>query len=167
METTTQTPPTATTANTAVEGERVYNRRVTDQLLYYWLMKKGKRPYPPEAEIRPDDLPEAWRYCFLIQRLDVEKGGVYNYSYLGDAIKQSYKIGVLEEGLMPMVSPKASLLHAKFVDVLRTGKPLIEAGEGMNLNKMVAYRQCFLPLGEENAPPDFIIGCVNYKIVKT
>jgi hypothetical protein len=143
-----------------------YNRRVTDQLLYYWLMKKGKRRFPRESDIAPADLPEAWKFCFLVQARDVTKEDLYNYTYFGDALRESYELGILEDGVLPMISPRASLLYAKHMDVVRTGKPLIESGEGLSYNNIILYRQCFLPLGQEGGPVDFILGCMNYKIVK-
>src|SRR5262249_14258617 len=137
-------------------------RRISDTLLYYWFCLKGRRPYPAVQEIKPEDLNTIWPYCFLLQSHKSDGSQTYHYEYFGEALKTAYDQGQLEPGFLPIASPVADHLLTKYNDVLRTGLPLIEQGEGLSFNTPIVYRQCLLPLGPVNEAPDFILGGLHF-----
>lgn len=121
-------------------------RRLTLQLLSYWERLRGSRSIPRESDINPDELNELWDDCFLIHASDLKQDD-YNFVYLGDNIRMSMSGGTSE------CSPNLTIkrLVPSISKVLNSVAPVIEEGELINdLNQLVKYRQCLLPLGEDN-----------------
>ena len=133
---------------TDVHVERRFNLRLYE----YWLEVRGEKPYPREDDIDPDALKDYWDQCFLIQTRDIDQGGNYNYTYLGKAISEAYRLGVLDLRTGAIVAPTASHTEEKFERVRASGQPILEEGEFNNSRgKRIKYRQCLLPLGENAA----------------
>mgnify|MGYP000551252641 CR=1 FL=1 len=138
-------------------------RRITLRLIAYWERLRGDRTMPTEADIDPSDLQDLWGYCFLIHVKDIDKPD-YNYTYLGMEIEKAYQGELTDDDIGAVASPNASKLAGSYARVIETRKPLIDEGEFVNLrNETVKYRQCLLPLGEDNKV-DAIFGGMRFKI---
>lgn len=138
-------------------------RRITLRLLAYWEKLRGERDMPTEEDIDPDDIQDLWDSCFLIHVKDLAKPD-YNYTYLGQAIIDAYRYGLSDDEETGLISPNAGKLANGYNQVVITAKPLLEEGEFRNLNnQIVKYRQCLLPLGEEQRVKA-IFGGMRFKI---
>src|SRR4051812_19965755 len=129
--------------------EASVERRINLRLLSYWEKLRKGRAMPSREEIRKDDLPDLWGSCFLIHASDLYRDKANcTYVYLGQDIIDSYHEGHLKGDSGEMISPSAGNSLPHFLQVIQTGKPLLEEGEFNNQDgALVKYRQCLLPLG--------------------
>lgn len=142
-------------------------RRMTLRLLRYWESIKGAREFPSENDIDPDDevIADIWDGCFVIQVRDIYEKQDYNYTYLGPAIIEAYKGGITGDAECGIISPNASKLEQSFHQVLSTRAPILQDGEFKNLkNITIKYRQCLLPLGEQDKI-QAIFGGMSFKMM--
>lgn len=139
-------------------------RRITLRLLAYWEKLRAGRDMPHEEDIDPDDLGDLWDSCFLIHIKDLQKDGYY-YTYLGGEIKNAYLGGISEADAGGLVSPNAVKLADCYMEIMHTGRPLVDEGEFINNHgDLVKYRQCLLPLGK-GGEVDAIFGGMRCKII--
>lgn len=125
-------------------------RRLTLQLLAYWERLRGSRPMPRESDINPDELNELWDDCFLVHESDMTQND-YNFVYLGDNIRMAISGGKIDTSGSAAHDLNIKRLTPSILKVLNNKSPVIEDGQLMNdLNQVVKYRQCLLPVGEEN-----------------
>lgn len=124
-------------------------RRLTLQLLAYWERLRGSRAMPRESDINPDELSELWDDCFLIHESNLKQDD-YNFVYLGENIRLA--IGGKDHTSMEAAhNLNIKRLLPGISKVLNNVAPVIEEGELVNdLNQLIKYRQCMLPLGEDN-----------------
>lgn len=143
------------------------SRRLTSRLHSYWNDCRGIRPMPEENDIDPDALGEDWDYCFLLQSRDVANIKDYNFTYLGDRIVKAYFDTAIDEFNQFLIGPNASCMSGIFTKVIETGAPVYDEGSFKTLHgRTVLYRQCALPLGNEDKGVEAIFGGMNYKIVE-
>src|SRR4051812_42763706 len=146
-----------------IEAGSGSERRITLRLLAYWERLRADRQMPREQDIDPDDIRDLWDNCFLIQVKDLGKAD-YNYTYLGEAIRNAYRFGLSESDPGGLLSPNAGKLAGGYRKVVATGKPLLEEGEFRNLhNEIIRYRQCLLPLGA-GSKVEAVFGGMRFKI---
>lgn len=126
-------------------------RRITLRLMAYWDRLRGDRSMPTENDINPDGaISDMWDDCFLLHAQDVDMEG-YNFIYLGSNIKMILTGGMFEDNVDSSKSLNVKQLAPDFKRVLENGKPVVTEGETMNdANQLVKYRQCLLPLGEND-----------------
>lgn len=141
-------------------------RRITLRLLGYWEKLRGERMMPTEQDIDPDDLDDLWDNCMLVHTSDIEKSD-YNYTYMGEALKDIYKEGVSDTEQGALSALNAGALKSGCQKVIDTKKPLIDEGEFANLhNEIVKYRLCLLPLGEAD-DVQAVFGGMRFKVYKS
>lgn len=146
-----------------IEMDSQVERRITLRLLAYWERLRDGRAMPGENDINPDDIQDLWDHCFLVAVKDIGKPD-YSYTYLGTAILQAYRDGLSEEDAGGALSLNAAKLTDSFLKVAQTARPLLEEGEFRNFSgKVVRYRQCLLPLGQDGVV-DAIFGGMRYKL---
>lgn len=140
-------------------------RRITHRLINYWQRIKGDRVLPSETDIDSDDIADMWGDCFIIQLHDMEdltRAHAYTYTYLGKALSELYEPpsdgndGVLSvlnsERLMGMVS-----------EMQMTKLPIVEHMENFrHQGRVIKYRMCVLPLGEENGRINGLLGGLRF-----
>lgn len=140
-------------------------RRLTSRLIRYWRDRRGVRAMPQEADIDPDDLGDDWDYCFLLQSRDVANVQDYNFTYLGQKIIRAYHAPALDAFNPVLLGPNASCLSRVFERVITSQAVVYDEGEFLSLQgKRVLYRQCALPLGDEDNGVEAIFGGMNFRI---
>lgn len=143
--------------------ETADERRFPNNLRVYWNKKRGAKPFPFEQEIDPDELGPTWDYCFLVQVRDILNVQDYNYTYLGEGIIRAYRGDIFDQHNESMIGPNAHALSKSFRRVMETRAPILEDGEFVALTgKRVKYRQCMLPLGNEQGEVDAIFGGLSF-----
>ena len=141
-------------------------RRIATILLDYWNQQRGERAFPTEHDIDPDALKDVWNNCFLLQARDIERRDDFNYSFLGTNIIRAYRGSAMQPDDSGMVGPNAAQLSNSFAVVLENKSPIEEDGEFLALDgTRVQYRQCLLPLGEENGRITAVFGGLSLRFV--
>lgn len=126
-------------------------RRLTLRLLAYWERLRMGRQMPTEADINPDgDISDMWDDCFLIHTSDVNMED-YNFIYLGSNIQMILTGAINDDPSRSWKSLNVKQLAPDIQKVLDNKSPVLNEGEILNdANQRVKYRQCLLPLGEED-----------------
>ena len=134
-----------TTPSAAVE------RRLTLRLMAYWEKMRGERTMPTENDVNPDgDIIDMWDDCFLIHTADIDMQD-YNFVYLGANIQMILTGGIGDDPSRAWKSLNVKRLAPAFQQVIDSKAPVIDEGETLNdANQLVKYRQCLLPLGEDD-----------------
>jgi hypothetical protein len=133
------------TGNLRVSG---IERRLTLQLMSYWERIRGARAMPRESDVNPDELNDLWDDCFLVHASNLTQDD-YNFVYLGDNIRMALSGGVTDDPARFAQSLNVKRLSPSIAKALKSQTPVIEEGELLNdLNQLVKYRQCLLPLGD-------------------
>jgi hypothetical protein len=140
-------------------------RRITTQLMEYWVALKGDKELPLERDIKECDLDDIWTSCFQVELVNMAKTSEYNYSFLGEEIKKAYGCDLSKEEESPMVSTVAHKLDAQFKGAMNSRMPMEIEGEFVNANgKRVAFRQCLLPFSVDGINSHCIFGGMRYRI---
>ncbi len=142
-------------------------RRINIRLMEYWVNLKGDKILPLESDIDHDDLEDIWESCFQLRLLDIITGSKYNYSFLGDGIKEAYgcDLSDVDVDKVKIISPVADKLDAQFKGVLSSRMPMETEGEFTNADeKTVAFRQCLLPFSSDGVNANSIFGGMRYRI---
>lgn len=131
----------------------------------YWNKLRGRRPFPRESEIEPDDIAELWESCFLIANDDVTRRIGYRYSFLGLDLIAAFGDDVTNHDTALRLLSTARVPNArKFDEVLHGKSPVIDEASFINLMGMnIRYRACLLPLGNEDGTVTHMIGCMRWK----
>lgn len=140
-------------------------RRITDALLEHWKEIKGKRLFPSEKDLNLEKIEDIWSSCFLVQTRDIEQGEDYNYTYLGNCIIDAYGKDLTHQSPFLLASTQANHLQHVYERIIDNKGPAIDEGIFLNLKgQTVKYRQCLVPLGDNDAKVDSILGGMRYKI---
>ena len=152
------------------EANNVYpygERRLTNRLTRYWQDTRGIRTMPEENDLDPDILGEDWPYCFLLQSRDIANVQDYNFTYLGERIVQIYFDTGVDQFNEFVVGPNANCLSKIFERVIASQAPVYDEGEFLTKHgRRVLYRQCALPLGNEDVGVEAIFGGMSCKIIE-
>lgn len=146
----------------------MHDKRLTDRLTSYWSNIRKEKPYPEIQHFNPSAVEDVWAYCF---RLKVEPAAAnvttrtYRYEYMGAKIIEAYGKNLSGQSVSSAVRmlPGSDIL--KKVDmVLANSTPLYEGGQFVNdKNKIVKYRSCMLPFGNETAGVTHIVVGLSWK----
>jgi hypothetical protein len=131
----------------------------------YWNKLRGKRPYPRENEINPDEIAEIWASCFLVSIDDVTHRMGFRYSYLGDKLIEAYGDDLRNpEIVMNLLSTGNPALTEKFNEVLKKKEPTWVESEFTNIKReSVKFRVSIFPLGK-NDRVTHILGCMRWRM---
>lgn len=142
-------------------------RRLPDLLTHYWDGIKGSRALPNENDVHTEALEKlgCWKDCFLIHVREIAKEKDYTYHYLGPSIITAYGEDLTGVSIRSFTSQDAPNLEEKYFEVIATVRPVINEGEFENArNMMVRYRQCLVPLGNEEGKVQAILGAMRYRL---
>lgn len=158
--------PTRLTIDPLPEGDlKPDERRLPVKLYHYWNRLRGKRWFPSEDAINPEDIPDIWRYCFLIQVNDLKNRKRADFTYLGNGILDVYHDFLSDEDASDFISPSSSHLSQNFWQVIETKKPIMQSGEFLtSRGNTIKFRQCLLPLGKYDIEVESIFGCARLKL---
>jgi len=139
------------------------SQRINERLFEYWDKIRSGKPYPAEGDIDPSELEGVWDNCFLVKVNEKEHDG-FKYSYLGISLIEAYGDDLTGQEICErLVEPNSDPLIKKFVEVRKSGKPVVDENEFKNRkNMLVKYRSCMLPLGTSSGV-DYIIGGMKWK----
>lgn len=140
-------------------------RRITHRLVDYWQQIKGDRVVPSERDVDSHELADMWDNCFFVHVRQAEGFGQhYSLGYVGKELSQLYREGAENEQayLLPLPLDKISQLYN---EMMLTKLPIVENVEDFVMNgRILKYRLCLLPMGEQNGELQGILGGLRYKI---
>ena len=145
--------------NIVYTGEE--ERRLPVILLNYWKKIKGDRKFPFENSINPDDLKDIWEYCYLIQVNDLQNRLKVDFTFMGAEIVKAYEQYLGDDkDLIDIISPRSSRLAQNFQIVINEMRPLLQSGKFKDARgNIINFRQCLLPIGNNDSKVDAIFGC--------
>ncbi|MEI7669077.1 MAG: PAS domain-containing protein [Pseudomonadota bacterium] len=142
------------------------HKRINEKLQNYWEKLRGKRLYPEESEINPDEIKDIWEDCFLLNIKDDEIKHGYKYTYLGNNLIEAFGGDITFDGITNhLLDTSYNPLIKSFESVSKNGIPIIDSSEFKNKNNMlIKYRSCIFPLGDsKNNNINFLIGAMKWK----
>ncbi|MGE3714041.1 MAG: hypothetical protein AB7F82_05880 [Alphaproteobacteria bacterium] len=126
-------------------------QRLTVRLRSYWDMVRKDQPYPDIHRFNTSAIEDIWPFCFRVS-INHTRPPTFTYEYMGEELVKLY--GHDLTGLT--VSPKmahfpGSMLHQRLENLLQLGgQPMQDNGHLINFDgKLIRYRACLLPLGNE------------------
>lgn len=141
-------------------------RRLTNQLIEYYITLKGDKLFPLENDIDPEVIGALWEDCFMVQKIDILRGPPYNYTYLGEAIINDEELSRMPEEILPFATHIASHIHRQFLEVFETGAPVFrEDVVALPNGSSVYYRQILLPFAHSTEGEiESILGGRRYRL---
>jgi hypothetical protein len=111
-----------------------YERRLTLRLLAYWEKRRQGRALPALADVEPADLQDFWPDCFILHFSSIGVGTAHTFTYRGGDVAPWLEV----------------LLNEHLAVVQASGEPFVHEGEYLaDGDKVLKYRFCLLPLGEQ------------------
>lgn len=137
-------------------------RRFTNLLCEYWNELRGERHHPRLDEIQPEQINDIWDHCFIVHYTDNK----YKILHIGDTISEAYESDLNIASDAPIIQLN-NLDNIQFYldEVIESTEAIIEESECYDLDgNTIKFRQCFLPLGNDEKTVSAVIGALRYKI---
>ena len=139
-------------------GNGLVQRRLVGKLLSYWEEKRGSRPHPALHDIDPEEIPELWPSCFI---LDVANYRDFPYfHYLGPQLARYSGIFLSGRYDWPRTLLKKSVCHYK--EALERRTPVLLEDELTQYdNRKLLFRSILLPLSDDGDTINYLLGAAN------
>jgi hypothetical protein len=140
---------------------RPEERRLVLRLMAYWDDLRNEREYPPVGEIDPETIGDDWPNCFLL-KLD-EPVSASRLQAIGENLLGGH---VLEPGTQVADCPGDTLLYQALKPLSRMLDkriPMSIGGEAEVGGTPTLYRSILLPLSDDGATIDHVLGAANGK----
>ena len=139
-------------------GEAGVQRRLVGKLLSYWEEKRGTRPRPSLQDIDPEEIPELWPHCFI---LDVANFRDFPYfHYLGPRLARYSGIFLSGQYDWSRTLLKKSVCHYKEA-LERCAPVLLEEELTQYDNTKLLFRSILLPLSDDGDSINYLLGAAN------
>jgi hypothetical protein len=139
-------------------------RRLVLRLLHYWRQIAGDRSMPSASNVAPDSIPDMWPNCFML-RFGASNEPVY------DQIGSSFAPELANDlrGTPVGSTPVETLLRqaTRYWDMVADKKvPISLGGEFRHRRgELILYRSIILPLSNDGARIDHLLGAANSRAV--
>jgi hypothetical protein len=140
-------------------------RRLVLRLLTHWRAICGDRDYPSFSEVEPENMPEMWHNCFVLEVIGHEEDPVFRAAG-GEIMSHSADslIGTPVSFWTPDTLIGVAVSHTR--DVLRKGVPMSHGDEFMKIDgTRVLYRSILLPMSDDGETISGLLGAVNCREV--
>lgn len=140
-------------------------RRITNLLITYWERLKGLKTLPLERDIDPEVIDSLWPHCFMVRMKDLEQGGGYRYTYVGNLLVLKQDQPLVDSVSPPMASLRADCVHEKYLEAGAGRKPVYDEGIlDASYGRIIRYRQIFLPFSVNGYDASSILGAMRYMV---
>jgi hypothetical protein len=140
-------------------------RRLVLRLLTHWRAICGERDYPSFSEIQPENMPDMWANCFVLEVCGHEEDPVFRA--VGDEIiryTSGSLVGTPVSAWAPNTLIGAAVSHTR--NVLRKGVPMSHGDEFMKVDgTRVLYRSILLPMSDDGETISGLLGAANCREV--
>lgn len=138
----------------------MYEKRLTQRLTSYWEKLKKEEEMPSFQTFNPSIIDDVWDYCMLLAVNDNSQNASYSYSRLGEKVRSLYDNDVSGQAFRPTQKTSQSANIVKRVgELIEKHEPLYDNGQFISpRNKMVKFRSCMLPFGQNGSVTHIIVG---------
>lgn len=138
----------------------MHEKRLTQRLTGYWDRLRKEDAMPPFQKFNPSALDDVWDNCMLIAVNDSAPSPSYAYYQLGDKLRGLYGSDVAGQTMRPAVKTSQTASIVKRVgELVEKRTPVYDDGQFVGpRNKIVKFRSCMLPFGQENRVTHIIVG---------
>lgn len=139
---------------------RPQERRLVLRLMAYWDDLRGERQYPSAVDIDPAEVGEDWQHCLLIELAEPVEHSIFRH--VGDALRPDAE-GLPENLELRHCPPGTLLRHATHYlsRMLSKGVPMSIGGDWELESGHFLYRSILLPLSNDDARVDHVLGGAN------
>ncbi len=125
-------------------------KRITLRLMGYWDSLHKDNLLPDIKKFNPHSIEEIWPYCFRVS-LQPGKAKAYKYDYMGPPLARLYGQDMTNLTVDTRMSNfPGSVLHGRLDEVTETKSPAKDENHMLTAEgKMVKYRACLIPFGNE------------------
>ncbi|MDJ0609356.1 MAG: PAS domain-containing protein [Kiloniellales bacterium] len=140
-----------------ITGEKD-QRRLTWRLLSYWERLRGERDFPTLSDVKAEEIPELWPYCFI---LDVKNFREFPYfHYFGRSLAR-YS-GVFLSGHQDLSHTLLKKAVCHYREAVERGAPVLVEEELTQFDRRrLLFRSVLLPLSEDQVSVDYLLGAAN------
>jgi len=140
---------------------RPEERRLVLRLMAYWDDLRNEREFPAVEEIDPETIGDDWPHCFILRL--AEPTSAARLQAVGDDLLNGH---ILEPGTQIADCPADTLLYQALKPLNRMldkGIPMSIGGEAEIGGTPTLYRSILLPLSNDEATIDHVLGAANGK----
>ena len=145
--------------------QHVQEQRLTGRLLKYWQLLRKTHAIPEMEQFNSDAVSDLWPQCFLLN-VDTHGSVAYKYEVVGQSITTVY--GRDLTGLAVDTNSKkfpGSIISKKLAETVDQQQPSEDHGHFVSDDgKMVKYRACFLPFGNDKKGVTHIIVGLSFRV---
>ncbi len=133
-------------------------RRLTWRLLTYWERLRGERDFPALSDVKSEDIPHIWPYCFV---LDVKNFREFPYfHYFGRSLAR-YS-GVFLSGHQDLSHTLLKKAVCHYREAIKRGAPVLVEEELTQFDsRRLLFRSVLLPLSDDQVSVDYLLGAAN------
>ncbi len=127
------------------------DQRLVTRLQNYWeLIRRGK-PMPEIQQLNPATIDDMWQQCIKFGTFHTQGGYSYNYLFMGEQLIKMYGRDLTSQMVNVHVSEYPLNIMIKKLDGIMLEKTfMIDENQFVNgRGKLVKYRACFMPFGNE------------------
>ena len=141
-------------------------RRLVLRLLAHWRSLCEERKFPSFADVDPDEIPDIWPFCFVLEILDHEEEPVFRA--IGDDLAAFSKIDLADRHISDASADTLPGVSISYLDeVLDKGVPISRGGEFFKTDgTRVLYRSILLPMSDDGEEISGILGAANCREIE-
>lgn len=128
------------------------DQRLVNRLQDYWKRICRDKPLPDISQLNPAVIDELWQQCMQLGTHQAQGGFNYNYLFMGKRLVEVYGQDLTSQTVDIRASQyPLNLLLKKLSNVMESRSFFIDENQFINTTtgKMVKYRACFMPFGNE------------------
>jgi hypothetical protein len=138
----------------------MHEQRVTSRLMKYWDNLRKDAEIPAFAKFNSAAVEDIWGQCMLFMVNPGQGKKHYTFYRVGDAVRKMYQEDVVGQVLTPHhASFKGANIIKRIDEVIAHPTPVFDEGQFINKkSKMVKFRSCLLPFGNDDKVSHVIVG---------
>lgn len=136
-------------------------RRLVLRLLAHWRSLCEERKFPSFADVDPDDIPDIWPFCFVLEVLDTSDEPVFRA--IGGDLAAFTPKELTDRHVSEAPADTLPGVAISYVDeVLDKGVPISRGGDFFKTDgTRVLYRSILLPMSDDGEEISGILGAAN------
>lgn len=146
----------------AITTEITSERRLVNRLKNYWDMLRGESDIPNFAKFNSAQIADMWQNCMSFSvTLTAGRKKMYQCNFVGENVSAGFGKDLKDRYVSShdkRILPGANLTEA-MDDAVDNRLFVLSAGQFVNFqNKIVKYRDCIMPFGDDNNVTNVVVG---------
>ncbi len=139
----------------------MHDKRLSDRLTTYWYQLCRDQHLPLFSKFNSAAIDDIWDSCILFTvHTSPNHGKSYTFYQMGDKVRKLYQEDLIGNSLKPKQKMfKGAAVIKRIDEAVKNAEPITDHGQfiGEN-NKVVKFRSCLLPFGNEKGVTHVIAG---------